>query len=239
MRPNGSSYTMAAMTHSSNAPSPTDTPSWQVAVVLLVGLLVAVIAVVLGLGWLLTHPLAHSLGGQENDFSRWIAKQRTSSLTSVSDVGTFIGQTLTGLVALGVAGVVFALWRRSLRPLVFVAVGYGALGVIYFLGTTFDERKRPPVKILQSGLDPNASFPSGHTATATAIALGIILLTRAYAGAHWRWSLVLLALPLLTLASRLYAGAHHVTDVLTALAYASFWLLASARLLLPSSRDSR
>ncbi|MGI8521828.1 MAG: phosphatase PAP2 family protein [Nocardioides sp.] len=229
------------MTHSAAPPSrtPSDTLSWPRAAAWLVGLLLVVIAVVLGVGWLLTHPLADSLGGQENDFSRWVARHRTSTLNSVSDAGTFLGQTLIGLVVLGVAGLVVAVWQRSFRPLVFVAVGYGALGVIYFLGTTLDPRRRPPVKILQTGLDPNASFPSGHTATATAIALGVILLARAYAGAHWRWSLVLLVLPVLTLLSRLYAGAHHVTDVLTAMVYAGFWLVASARLLLPRVSDTR
>ena len=49
-----------------------------------------------------------------------------------------------------------------------------------------------------------------------------------------RWiALVLLLLPLWTLLSRLYLGAHHLTDALTSVVYASVWLLLVAAVLLP------
>ena len=49
-----------------------------------------------------------------------------------------------------------------------------------------------------------------------------------------RWlAVVLLVLPLLTLLSRLYLGAHHLTDALTSVVYGSVWLLVVAAVLLP------
>ena len=41
-------------------------------------------------------------------------------------------------------------------------------------------------------------------------------------------------IPLWTMLARLYAGAHHLSDVLTAFVIASAWLLTCARLLLPA-----
>jgi len=44
---------------------------------------------------------------------------------------------------------------------------------------------------------------------------------------------VLLVVPVYTMVSRLYIGAHHVSDVLTAFVYAGLWALLCARMLLP------
>ena len=198
--------------------------------------LVLVLAVLLGVvvvvGWLLTHPLKSAMT-HENSINRWFVDQRTSGLTGVSDVGTFIGQTLVGGVVLLALGVGFALWQRTWWPLVFVAVLDAGLGLFYFAGTSLDPRQRPPVHILQSGLVPDASFPSGHTGTATGFALAAAALCWAYTRVPKALLLTLVLIPVLTMLSRLYAGAHHVSDVLTAFVVAAAWVWACARLLLP------
>ena len=215
---------------------PTGRPLGTTLVLLLVAV-VAVGAAVVGVGWLLTHPLRHDLTG-ENDVNRWFADQRTSGLTDVADGGTLLGETVTGLVALALIGLGFALWKRTWWPLVFVGAVDGGLGLFYLAGTTLDPRQRPPVHILQSGLVPDASFPSGHTGTATAIAGSLVALLWAYTRVA-RWVLVVLVVvPAYTMLSRLYVGAHHVTDVLTAFVAALVWLLVCARLLLPSRSDA-
>ena len=99
--------------------------------------------------------------------------------------------------------------------------------------THVDPRRRPPVDILDRGLVPDHSFPSGHVATAVVAYGGLFLLTVAYVAAARRLALPLLLLPVVVLLSRLYQGAHHLTDVLTSVGYASLWLLVLARLLLP------
>jgi undecaprenyl-diphosphatase len=50
---------------------------------------------------------------------------------------------------------------------------------------------------------------------------------------------LVLLLPAFVLLARLYQGAHHLTDVLTSVAYASVWLLVVARLVLPSPAEER
>jgi membrane-associated phospholipid phosphatase len=188
--------------------------------VLLLGTLAVLLGVLVGVGWLLTHPLSDTMA-HENSVNRWFADERTRALTPFADAGTFLGQTLTGGAVLIVLGVVFAVWKRTWWPLVFVGVLDAGLGLFYLAGTTLDPRQRPPVHILQSGLVADASFPSGHTGTATGIAFAALLV-------------VLVVIPLWTMVARLYVGAHHVSDVLTAFVVASLWIWTCARLLLPA-----
>ncbi|MFN8194382.1 MAG: phosphatase PAP2 family protein [Nocardioidaceae bacterium] len=194
----------------------------------------AVLAVlVVGAGWLLTHPWQRGVAGFDDPISRWFARQRTPALTEGSDPATFLGETPVGVALVVVVAVAFALWRRSWRPLVFAAVVEAGLGAFYWLGTHLDPRARPPVRILDPGLVPDASFPSGHVATATAVAGCAVALAWAYAPAVAPWLPVLAVLPVWTLLARLYVGAHHLTDALTSLVYATVWVGAVALSVLP------
>ena len=48
-----------------------------------------------------------------------------------------------------------------------------------------------------------------------------------------RWVWPLLLVPLVVIPSRLYQGAHHPTDVLASLVFASIWVAVVAQVLLP------
>jgi membrane-associated phospholipid phosphatase len=208
----------------------------RVALVLVVSL-AALVLVVVAWGWLLTHPLESSVGRSDDDLARWFAARRTPRLSDVADVGTLLGETWMGELVLGVVGVASALLARSWRPLLFVAVMYGGVGVVYFVATHVDHRDRPPVTILDAGLVPDRSFPSGHVGTVTAIVVCVALLLVAYRVTTSRWLVLLAVLPALTLTARLYQGAHHLTDVLTSLVAAGVWGSVSARQLLPRTGD--
>ncbi len=211
---------------------PTGRSLGRTALILVITLAVLVDVLVM-VGWVITHPLKTTMTG-ENSVNRWFVDQRTPGLTNVADGGTFIGQTLTGGVVLVLLGVGFALWKRTWWPLVFVAVLDAGLGLFYLAGTSLDPRLRPPVHILQSGLVPDHSFPSGHTGTAVGIAFAAAALLWAYTRVPAAWLVVLVAIPVWTMLARLYAGAHHVSDVLTAFIVASVWVWVCARLLLPA-----
>ena len=119
-----------------------------------------------------------------------------------------------------------------------MAIVEAGIGGFYFFGTELIPRDRPPVKLLDSGLVPDASYPSGHVATALVCWAGAVVLVWTYFRAA-RWvALLLLLLPLGTLVSRLYLGAHHLTDALTSVVYASVWLLVVAGVLLPGVRQA-
>ena len=221
------------------SPAPTRAPEPGPAAVRLLLTWLVVLGVVLGWGWLLVHPLAGSVGQADNDLSRLDRRAPHERVgNTVADVGTFLGDTIFGAALLTVLGVGFSWWQRSWRPFVFVLVGYLGLFVIYLVTTAVDTRDRPPVKILDPGLVPDHSYPSGHVMTAMTL-LGVsYLLTRAYAWPHHRWTLVLVVLPVLTLLARLYQGAHHLTDTLTSVVVALVWLGAVSAAVLGRPRRS-
>lgn len=219
---------------SSDATTSPSGRSLGVAAAIVIAGVALITAAVVGVGWLLTHPLAHSLGRSETGINRWFVGQRTPGLTTVADAGTFLGETINGGIVLVLAGIGFAIWKRTWWPMVFVAVLDAGLGLFYFAGTHLDPRQRPPVHILQAGLVPDHSFPSGHTGTATAIAGTIGALLWAYTRLAKGLIIVLVVVPVWTMLSRLYLGAHHLSDVLTAFLAAVCWLLVCSRMLLPA-----
>jgi len=209
---------------------------WPATAGLVVGIWAVLTAVVVGWGWLLTHELESSLGAQDDDLSRWFAGGRTSSLREAADLGTLLGETVVGVAGLVLVGIAFSLWQRSWLPLLFVLLVDAGIGGIYYFGTTLDPRDRPPVKILDQGLAPEASFPSGHVGTATALFGCAVVLVWLYARAARWWAAVLLLLPVVCLLSRLYQGAHHLTDVLTSAIYTSVWIAVVGGLVLVRGR---
>jgi membrane-associated phospholipid phosphatase len=192
--------------------------------------------VVVGWGWLLTQHLEGSVGAADDDLARWLAGERTPTLTDAAEVATYPGETIVGAAVLGVAAVVVAAWRRTWLPVLFVVLVEAGLGSIYWLGTHLDPRQRPPVRVLDQGLVPDHSFPSGHTGTAMAIFVGVTFLAWTYTRVSRGWLLLLAVVPLACLSARLYQGAHHLTDVLTSVVYAAVWITLVARLVLGRER---
>jgi undecaprenyl-diphosphatase len=215
-------------------------PSNRSAAVRLVVAWVVIAALTVAAGWLLTHPFEHSLGDPENDLARWFEDQRTPTLTTLADALTAPGNTpvalgLALLLAIGVA-----VWRRAWRSVLFVVLAIGGVYAIYVLGFTIDHRDRPPVKILDPGLVPDHSFPSGHVAAATVLYGAVAVLARAYLPGVARWLVPLLVLlPPLVLVSRLYLGAHHLSDTLVATLFALGWLMTLTTTLRPGPEADR
>ena len=180
----------------------------------------ALALLVVGWGWLLTHPLEGAVDPVDDDISRWFAGERTSWLDPVAQAGTLLGETPVGLAAGAVVGIVAALLLRAFWPLLLVLLADVGNGGLYWLGSNADPRDRPPVHILDAGLVPTHSFPSGHVGTAVAVygssalLLALWLRSRGRSGGALRVLVVLLAaVPLFVALSRLYQGAHHLTDV--------------------------
>ncbi|MGZ5404749.1 MAG: phosphatase PAP2 family protein [Nocardioides sp.] len=213
-----------------------DRRSWPATAGLLLVGWVLLAAVVVAWGWLLTHHLGGSVGAADDALARQLADGRTASLSVAAEAAAYPGETKVGAVVLAVAGVVVAIARRTWLPLLFVLLVEVGVGGIYRLGTHLDPRDRPPVQILDLGLVPDHSFPSGHTGTAMAVFLGLAFLVWTYTQVSHGWALVLALVPIAVAASRLYQGAHHLSDVLTSGVYVLVWVAFVARLVL--SRES-
>lgn len=144
---------------------------------------------------------------------------------------------MVSLVIAPVLAVGMWAWQRSPLPALFVALVVFGVGGLYAMVTELEPRQRPPVETLDAGLVPTHSFPSGHVGTATALYGLLIVLVWTYLRAARWWVAPLALLPLVVLLARLYQGAHHLSDVLTSLVYASAWLTAlTVLLLLPGRR---
>jgi membrane-associated phospholipid phosphatase len=193
---------------------------------------VLILAPVLGLGWLITNPLETTVDPWDDSVVRWFASQRTADLDAAADAGTFLGETLVGVVVAAVVAVALSLWRRSLRPAVFFALVLAGVGGFYGLATVLITRARPPVRILDPGLVPNDSFPSGHLGTAVAVYGGTALLIGWLAPRARPWIWLLLLVPAVVALARLYEGAHHPTDELASVLYATAWLAVVGSVLL-------
>lgn len=195
---------------------------------------------VLATGWLLTGPLASVVDPWDDGVVRWLEDRRTPGLDTAAAAGSAIADTIVGVglaVAVGLAG---SWWQRSWRPLVYFSVLVGGYLALYVVVTHLVPRDRPPVEILDPGLVPDHSFPSGHMATSIVVYGGIVLWVAAVAPRWRRWAWPLLLAPLVVAPSRLYQGAHHPTDVITSLVFATAWLLVVARVLLPGeAREER
>jgi undecaprenyl-diphosphatase len=157
--------------------------------------------------------------------STWLHVHASRPLTTVMLVITALGATWT-VTGIALTFLLYLFWRRRFDWLVAVASSvFGGMLLNKLLKYAF-HRERPhfddPILRLTS-----YSFPSGHTMMATVL-YGVLA---AYVFAEvkdWRArAMVTLAAGLLILLvgfSRIYLGAHYLSDVLGALAEGLAWL---------------
>ena len=176
---------------------------------LLVGLTIAA-------GLVLTELLV-PVGGFErwdNGVNRWLAERRDGTLTDLSWVGSTFAGGLVIPAVVGVCLVVFLLRRKWLLA-AFTLFVIGVESGTYRATTLVVERDRPPVHRLE-GLDPTASFPSGHSAATVALYGGLLFVLASWVGRVWGWVAAVcltIAFALFVGWARTYRGMHHVTDI--------------------------
>ena len=174
-----------------------------------------------------THDVAGHDGMAVHDprVTAWLVAHRTGWLTSVLRVITWLGSTAV-IIPLGViVGVFFVLRRRRWQPLALLAAAVAGAVSLYNIVKPLIGRPRPPPAIW-IGHYSGAAFPSGHAAQSVAFyaMLAIVL----GAGRSPRAKTVLWsAAALIALAvggSRIYLGAHWLTDVLGGYALGACWV---------------
>jgi len=136
----------------------------------------------------------------------------------------FLGQPPVALTVVALLALITG-WRLGWRPAALVIAALGASAITTLLKHLVD-RQRPT-----NGVELDPSFPSGHTAWATAL-FGLIFMLairrrryRAAAGA----ALIVTAMG----PSRLLLGVHYFSDVLAGYAVGLAWLLALTLIGLP------
>ena len=171
----------------------------------------------IALGYLVTSVLLDARGVERLDerFPRWLEGQRTETWTDLSWVGSEVAGGFVVPAVIALVGLALVALRRF-RIAAFVLFAVAVESATYRATTFFVERPRPHVERLE-GLDPTASYPSGHTAAAIALYCGLALLLTSrfvhHGGRVPIW-LVALAIPPIVGLARMYRGMHHPIDVL-------------------------
>jgi membrane-associated phospholipid phosphatase len=162
------------------------------------------------------------IAGVDQPTTGWVAAHRDLWLTKALRVITAIGDPipLAALAALCCAAVV---WRyRSWLPAALALGGVGGIALVILVAKALVIRDRPHISFAVLAED-GYSFPSGHAAGATAIALFSAWMLTRWLITSWParvivWS-VATGLAVVIGFSRVYLGVHFVSDVVAG------WLL--------------
>lgn len=158
-------------------------------------------------------------------FSAWLHGHSAATITTLMRVVTDLHSPLS--VSIMTLTVCAFWWARRLRHwgFTFVLAMFGGMLLNVLLKHLFS-RPRPhfenPILTLTT-----YSFPSGHTMMATVLygTLSVFVVSRVPV---WRWRLLAIFIALFMIAlvgfSRIYLGAHYLSDVLAAVAEGLAWL---------------
>jgi undecaprenyl-diphosphatase len=204
---------------------------------------VATLGLMLLVGVLLVHVLAHGWVGRTDDaIERNLLAARTPFWNAMTNAGTQLAQPLTVIAALVLLVIGLAIGTRRVAPPLFLAVTVGLESGIYFVTSTLVHRPRPSIPRLGVA-DPNASYPSGHVAAAICLYGGLAVLAWVLTDRRWlQWLLTVVAVivPPAVGLCRMYRGFHHLSDVVAGALLGLVWLTAATRLLLlPALAESR
>lgn len=188
---------------------------------------VAVFAVLAVMGWLVTGPLAHLWPlSAEDGVNRALARHRDRAGNDVSGFFSTLADTPSAIVLSAAAVVAIRILTHRWRDALFVATAIVAEVGVFLVTTLVVDRSRPAVAHLDTA-PPTSSFPSGHTAAATALYVAVALVAWRH-GASWPvW--LLAAVPCLVGFSRLYRGMHHPSDVVAGAVLGALCVLLADR----------
>jgi undecaprenyl-diphosphatase len=189
-----------------------------VAAAVVVGGAVAVIALLVAAGLVITHLLAHPVGSWDDHLDRWFARHRTTTDNTITADFTLLANTM-GIVAVAAVAALLAALRHHLRLAIALVIALGVELSCFLLTNMIVARPRPNVSHV--GSTPSTySFPSGHVAATFVlyggIALMVTIVTKRAAPRILAWTLPAILVPCVAL-SRIYRGDHHPTDTVAGL----------------------
>ena len=196
---------------------------------LLLGAYVALTAVWAALGLLITGPLSDTwVGALDHGVTGSLVVRRTPPLNELTQIGSMLSQTVVKVgVTVVCAVVVFIAWR-SARDVLLICCATILEAAVFITVTWLVHRPRPDVESLEK-VSVGTSFPSGHAAAAAAYAAIAIVVFERTRRVWIRAVVVVLAVlvPLVVGFSRIYRGAHYLTDVLAGIVLGAVCVLVT------------
>jgi membrane-associated phospholipid phosphatase len=160
------------------------------------------------------------------EFARWLHEHSSGLLVTLFKIVTLAGNAaVLGVIVVGIGFFLIRRGRANDAALIFLAFG-GASVVNALLKLVF-HRPRPELAFIH--LD-TYSFPSGHAAasSATFATIAYLLGRRQHSTAARVWTGVGAAAAIALVGfSRLYLGAHYLSDVLAGISFGVAWATAS------------
>jgi undecaprenyl-diphosphatase len=177
------------------------------------------LGVCVGLGLLFTGPLADTgLLSWDRQYPAEVEAARTAAGETWSHYGDLMGDTLT-VVAIAFAVGIGLLIAKRWASVLLLATALLSEVTVFMATTIVVPRDRPDVEKLDVS-PPTSSFPSGHTAAATALVLSLAVIVgwsvRSTALRVSAWLIAIVAGPIVGI-SRIYRGMHHPLDVVVGL----------------------
>jgi membrane-associated phospholipid phosphatase len=135
--------------------------------------------------------------------------------------------------ALIVAG--FLIWAGESREILFLTLGFSTTAIAVHVAKLIFRRPRPDSLVHLVPMPADWSFPSGHTAQATAFFLAVTLIAFRILPPFWATLTALFSLLIVIGVgySRIYLQVHYLSDVLAGVALAVF-LVVVVNALLPN-----
>lgn len=162
------------------------------------------------------------LGSVDSGVLKWMIAHRTAGVTSVATVLTdMFSPVWVGIWTVVAAGVCLASDRTVARGAALLATVAVAGFVCEIIKLAVNRLRPPPIDQVASP-EVAMSFPSGHVSGTAALAFGVAVI--ATVGSHPRRRLaamvVAVAIAVVAAGTRLYLGAHWLSDVTAAIAVA-------------------
>jgi membrane-associated phospholipid phosphatase len=191
------------------------------------GLLLVLVAALAAFGHLVEDYLTgDAIVRWDVEFARWLHEHSSGWLVELFKIVTLAGNAaVLGVIVVAIGFVLIRRGRATDAALLFLAFG-GASAVNSLLKLIF-HRPRPELAFVH--LD-TYSFPSGHAATssATFTVMAYLLARRCHSIKARIWiGLGAAAAIALVGFSRLYLGAHYLSDVLAGISFGVAWAAAS------------
>lgn len=219
---------------------PDQHPALRGTLVSLIGAVVTGI-VVIGFGlWLTDSLLSGPVGRWDEGVNDWLLAHRTAGWNEVTHLGSLVAMTGSVIVVAAVSSVILWLIHRR-RAVTFLFVALSVEVSVFLVTTLVVERDRPSVPQLEPS-PPTSSFPSGHTAAALTLYVGLALVITPSLRHRWIqiavW-VIAFAIPLYVAISRVYEGMHHPTDVVGSILLALGALTTALIAVRPSMDEGR